>query len=889
VSDPFTPGGPTGDPTGGLVQQPSPIFSDAAAFGYELNKSSERIYDEIVTGTGHLRSHWQMLLGHLAPLDSKEMAERVEESTRLLRQNDVTYTIYGDPQNSERLWPLDVMPLLITADEWRTISKGVIQRARLLNAVLGDLYGERRLIADGTLPPALVEANPGFLRPCHNVIPQGGIYLNLYAVDLGRAPDGRWWILADRTETPSGAGYALENRSVIGRVLADCIDDARIEPLTPFFNTLREGLMALAPPHRLTTDAPRIVLMTPGPYNETYFEHLYLAGHLGITLVQGADLMVRDRRVYIKTVSALEPVDIILRRVDDNFCDPLELFRDSALGVPGLLEAVRAGNVTVANALGSGAIQATAFKPFFPALSRAVLGEDLVLSDVASWWCGGDKELDHVLNSLDKLAVRPAFSPYSILRSATAELSVTEREKLAQRIKANPIEYVGQARVPLSNAPVWENGKLEPRPVSLRVYVAAGPDGFVVMPGGLTRTSRADGSFVSMQSGGGSKDTWVLNDAVSRGRAPEKTQTQSQAQAQASNVVVLPETAARRLSPGALPSRVADSLFWTGRYAERTNSAVRLLRAIVSGLTDPARGWGLLDAEPLLNLSAYLQLMPWIEPEKYTVPQVVALVQKALSDPAHPYGIRAQLTRLVGAASSVRDRLPADCWHALTNLGRSPPFSGHRATPVQVLLRLNEFVTLSTSLAGVIDESMPRNDSWNFLECGKHLERAIQLVTILRGISGVPRAKEDQVRHVSEQRQLQALIALVGAAVVSPKPWDPDRKAVLEAILDNADDPRSLIFQLNSLNTHLAHLPQSSARDNAAAGLVALAAARVDAAKDLVKEGIAAAIRPVVAAKNEKAENISLRTAFSQLDALLPEISDLLSRAYFTHALARRA
>jgi uncharacterized circularly permuted ATP-grasp superfamily protein len=861
--------------------------SDAAAFGYTQGKSSARIYDETVTGTGHVRPHWQTLLARLAPREPREMAERVEESTRLLRQNDVTYTIYSDPQNSERLWPLDVMPLLLTADEWRTISTGVVQRARLLNTVLTDIYGPQKLVRDGVLPPALVEANPGFLRPCHSVVPQGGTYLNFYAVDLGRGPDGKWCVLADCTETPSGAGYALENRSVIGRVLADCIDDGHIEPLTPFFKTLREGLTALAPAGRLTKGAPRIVLLTPGPYNETYFEHLYLAGHLGITLVQGADLTVRDRRVYIKTVSALEPVDIILRRVDDKFCDPLELYRDSALGVAGLVEAVRAGTVTVANALGSGAVQAAAFKAYLPALSRALFGEDMILPDVASWWCGGDAERSYVLDNLDTLAVRPAFLQHSVLRSAGDDVTGSDRDKLIQRIKSNPIDFIGQARAPLSNAPVWETGKLEPRPVSLRVYVAAGPDGFVVMPGGLTRTARPDGQM-SMQSGGGSKDTWVLSDAISHGRAQPK-QTQSQSQGAASNVVLLPETAARRMSPGALPSRVADSLYWTGRYAERTNGAVRLLRTIVSGLTDPARGWGLLDAEPLLNLAAYLRLMPWVEPEKHTVGQIIALVRKSLSDPSQPLGMRAHLTQLIGAASSVRDRLPADCWHALTNLGRSPQFSA-RATPVQVLLRLNELVTLGTSLAGAIDESMPRNDSWNFLETGKHLERAIHLVTILRGVSGVRLGKESEIRPISEHRQLQAIVALVGAPVVSPRPWDPDRKAVLEAILANAEDPRSLIYQLSTLNTHLAHLPQSSGPDNTAAGLVALAATRVTTAMTMVNEGIATACRiaPQADALNAS-ETVSLRVAFAPLAAALPEISDLLSRAYFTHAFARRA
>ncbi len=866
MSDPFAARNAAGSASDAAVR------AGEAAVGYAPNKTSELIYDEIVTGTGSLRTHYQPLLSRLSPLASKEMADRVEESMRLLRENDVTYTIYGDPQSGERIWPLDVMPLLIPESEWRAISAGVLQRARLLNALLGDIYGARRMVAEDVLPPALIEANPSFMRPCQGVVPQGGVYLHLYAVDLGRAPSGQWWVLADRTETPSGAGYALENRSVVGRVLADCMADAPVAPLTPFFNILRDGLLSLAPPNRTSKDAPRIVLLTPGPYNETYFEHIFLAGHLGVTLVQGADLMVRDRRVYIKTVSALEPVDIILRRVDDKFCDPLEFYRDSALGVAGLLEAVRAGTVTVANALGSGVVQATAFKSFYPSLARKLLGEDLLLPDVPSWWCGQDKERAHVLANLGTLAVRPAFAPVSIMRAAAEQGAA---ENIAARVRASGIDYVGQARMALSNAPVWDEGRLSPRQVSLRVYLAAGPDGFVVMPGGLTRTSNPDGGNVSMQSGGGSKDTWVLSAAAARG-------------AGTSSIVALPEPAMRRLSPGALPSRVADSLYWTGRYAERTTNAVKLLRSIVSGLTDPARRWNLVDAEPLLNLAAYLQLLPWIDPAEATAGQVLGLVEKALTDPNYPSGVRALLTQLTRAAGSVRDRLPTDCWHAVSTLGRASQHIGYRASPVQMLLRLNEIVTLSTALAGTIDETMPRGDAWRFLEIGKRLERAIHLVTVLRGMSDVPRGAGGEIAHVSEHRILQAIVALTGASLpLSPAALD--RKSVLEAILINGNDPRTLIFQLTGLSSHLACLPHVSS--GSMISVVALAAQRVGEAMALVPQAVAKASHGTLKKRTAGAapENNSIRAAFSLLDEVLPEISNLLSRAYFTHAFARRA
>ncbi|HEX7775713.1 MAG TPA: circularly permuted type 2 ATP-grasp protein [Parvibaculum sp.] len=874
---------------GGFGLDQASLFGDAEGLGYGPGKKGVTVYDEIATGAGRLRTHWQPLLARLSPLDSREMAERVEESNRLLRQNDVTYTIYNDPQSTERLWPLDVIPLLITADEWRDIEAGVIQRARLIEALIADIYGAQQMIGEGILPPALIEANPAFLRACHGTEPAGGAWLHLSAVDLARAPDGRWWVLSDRTEAPSGAGYALENRSVIGRVLADCIDDRHVKPLAPFFAALRDGLAMLTPEKRDHDGRPpRIVLLTPGPYNETYFEHLYLAGHLGITLVEGADLTVRDRRVYIKTVSALEPVDIILRRVDDSFCDPLELNPDSALGVAGLIEAVRARTVTVANALGSGVLQAAAFKPFLPALARRLIGEELTLPDVASWWCGGADALAHVLGNLDKLVVKNAFPAFGAQPVFGAELSAKDRAALAARIEASPIDFVAQERVPLSNVPVWTNGRIEPRPLSLRVYVAHGPDGFVVMPGGLTRIARAGGSsIVSMQSGGGSKDTWILDSsetAASPAYKPARDQD---------NVIALPEPLPRLLggSPNELPSRAADGLFWTGRYAERADGMLRLLRTIVTGLTDPARGWGPLDAEPLLNLAAWLNLIPWTMPGGNPTPGLIAEVQSAIVDTGHPAGVRALLGRLAGTAGAVRDRLPADCWRAVTALSRPPRLSGFRATPVQIILRLDELVMLSTSLTGSIDESMPRNDGWRFLEIGKRLERAMHLVTVLRGMSGVAATKDDKARRVSERRHLNAIVALVGTRL-SPdgQPVNGlDRKSALEAVLTNGNDPRSLAYQLSALAQHLAALPQPAG--GTAGDLVARTREQVDMASALVKEAIAAATQGALRHKDIDAPDgaDSIRAAFAPLDAALPEISNLLSQAYFTHAFARRA
>ncbi|HUC62976.1 MAG TPA: circularly permuted type 2 ATP-grasp protein [Alphaproteobacteria bacterium] len=866
-----------------FVQRQSSLF-DAPG---EPALGRDGVYDEIVTGTGRIRPHWQGLIGRLAPHDRARMASRRDEAHGLLRQNGVTYTIYGDPEGGERVWPLDIVPLVISAEEWRAIEAGVIQRARLLNAVLADLYGPQRMIGTGRLPPILLEADPSFLRPCFDIRPKGGIHLHLYAVDLARAPDGRWWVLADRTEAPSGAGYALENRSVIGRVLGDCLAHMPARPLTPFFSALRDGLAALAPdsagdgPHR-----PRIVLLTPGSYNETYFEHVYLARHLGITLVEGADLTVRDRRVFLKTVSALEPVDVILRRLDDDFCDPLELRADSALGVAGLTEAARAGNVTVANALGSGVLQAMAFKPFLPPLCRALLGEEIQLPDVASWWCGGRSELDYVLAHLDQLVIKPAFPALGMEPVFGAELSQIERSELAARIAARPLDFVGQERVALSHAPIWDGEGLQPRPMVLRVFVAAGPDGFVVMPGGLTRVSpETTRPIVSMQRGGGSKDTWVLGataeQAAGEARSPMPVER--------ANVIPLSDAPARRSPTNELPSRAADGLFWVGRYAERTDGVVRLLRALLMGLTDTARPWSGRDAEPLCNLANWIRLLPALDLPVAPAPLLIPLIQSALADPQHPTGVAASLQNLLRSAAGVRDHVPPDCWRAVMALGRHAPISGSRLTTVQLLLRLEEFVTLNSALWGTIEDSIPRDAGWRFLDIGKRLERAIHLMAIVRGAPGP--ASGGASHRVEEARLINAILTLTGVRVPTGlRPdWMPDRAAVLNAALAQKGDPRGLRFQLAALADHLAALPQPTEVGPAGQGMVASAREIVEQARALVQDSIARAVHSTGHLRHAAETPDPMRDAFARLDGLLAEVSSLLAQAYFAHAFARPA
>ncbi len=849
----------------------------------------DAVYDEMVTGTGQVRPHWQKLMGRLSPLDPAALEDRRDEAVQLLRQHGVTYAVYGDPQGGERPWPLDLVPFVIPAAEWRAIEAGVIQRAQLLNAVLADVYGPQDLIADGSLPPSLIHANSRFLRPCRGTVPPNGTYIHFSAFDLGRTPDGEWQILSDRTQAPSGVGYALENRSVIGRVLADSIGDEQIQPLAPFFAAFRDSLYALLPGRQ----SARVVLLTPGPFNETYFEHVYLARHLGITLVEGSDLTVRDRQVYLKTLSGLEQVGVILRRLDDDFCDPVELRASSALGVAGLMEAVRAGNVVMANALGSGVTEAAAFKPLLAALAPKIIGANLSMPEIPTWWCGNKSDRAYVLDHIDQLVIKPAFSFLGRKAVFGGDLSRAERDTLIQRIKVQPVGFVGQERARLSTAPVWNGEKLEPRAMILRVFVAAIGDGFAVMPGGLTRTAPNDNPIISMQLGSGSKDSWVVGHT---GERDVRTHP-AVSSIPHGNVAPLPAANLRRIAGGELPSRVADGLFWVARYAERSDSIVRLLRTLLIGVTDAIQPWRYRDAEPILNLAAWRELVPMIDhPGSF---QPISLVQAALLDPAHPSGVIVNFQRLINAARRLRDRMPHDCWRIFMALERHIQEPVGRAPPVRLLLRLEELITLSAALAGAVNESMTRDAGWRFLEIGKHIERAITLVEMMRGLPKQPDAQASQ-RPLEERRLLGAILALTdprggqGAnaiAVMGPEQTGGafDRAGLLTAVLASEADPRSLVYQLSALAEHLAALPRPSGSLPTDRGLIDSAVHIALSARDAVPDAIAHACqtRPIRTVSGEMED--PLRPAFARLDRMIPRISDLLTQAYFTHVLNRSA
>ena len=826
---------------------------------------TDGVYDEMSAAPGVLRPHWDRFIGSMSALGGEELARRWKIARQRIRENGVTYNVYGDPLGMDRPWSLDFIPLLIPPSEWSELEAGLIQRARLLNYILADLYGPQQLLRGGLLPPALVFANPGFWRPCHGMPTAVHPYLHMLAVDLARSPDGQWWVLADRTQAPSGAGYALENRTVLAETFPDLFREFQVERLAYFFRSFRDTLLNLSPSR---CDNPRVVLLTPGPFNETYFEHSYLVRYLGFTLVQGGDLTVRDSRVFLKTLDGLKPVDVILRRVDDSFCDPIELRSDSFLGVAGLVEAVRAGNVVVANALGSGLIESPAFMPFLPRLSQTLLGERLKLHSVATWWCGQPQPFRYVLDNLDFLVIKPAFPSQGMEPVFGGKLAGDERSRMITSLRVRPHEFAGQEILDLSTVPVWSQNGLTPRRVVLRVFLAASGDSWVVMPGGLARVSPSlDTPVVSMQRGGGSKDTWVLSkgpvDVFTLQYPPEQPLDMNRGEG------------------SALPSRAADHLFWLGRYAERCEHLARVLRCILMRLTGEFGASGASEWDSLMKFYDCLEsphsrlseedpqghLDQWRDLEE----EILSLIfEEQRSD-----SLNAVLSRAAQAAAHVRGSLSSDTLRIVSQFDAAHTSAWGYTSTGEALAVLNRCIGTLAALRGIEMENITRGPGWHFLGAGRRIERSIQLVDLFRSII-VPLTPRTwpTLEMLLEVADSSMTYRSRYFTVLQPAP-------VLDLLMNDEANPRSLAFQLHDLGEHCRCL---SGRPSGAGWPVSKQRRLEEAAVNLFRADIRLLCQPGEGSVREQLDRLLAETG-----AALPALSDAITHVYFSHAEMERA
>ena len=746
-------------------------------------KPKAGVFDEMMLPSGDLRPHWKTFGSFLSQCSPPDLHSRLESIQNLLRDHGVIYNVYDDALGTSRPWSLDLIPFIVAAEEARQVAEGIDQRARLLDLILHDLYGPQTLVKEGWIPPALIGANPSFLRPVVGIAPADGRFIHLMGCDLVR-DQGRWCVLADRTQVPFGQGYTLENRIIMANVFAEEFNASRVQRLAEYFETERETLRALAPGRRGNAS---IVMLTPGPNDDTYFEHAFKARYLGFPLVESADLTVRDRRVHLKTLEGLRRVDVLVRRLDDGRCDPLELSGDATMGVPGLLESWRSGNVSVANGLGTGVITTPALHPFMPGICRHLLGEELKLPCVPTWWCGQKRELDMVLAQPDRWVIKEAFVRGARDPVFLGKLDAKARAAAVDRIKAAPHLWIAQETLALSTTPTWVKDHLEPRPVVWRTYAVSAGGSYTMMPGGLTRVSpQPDSWVVTMRSGGVSKDTWVLSD----GPVVRKTLLGSQP------VVIQPAR-----PPSAVPSRVADHLFWLGRYAERLEQAVRVIRAALHRLSGEGTAVQSRELQGCMALMVELGLLS----QGSLMASLRGIIQGLLFDPKVTSGV----TQLIGSvrynASAARDRLSDDTWRLFNKLERDARLVGASMTVPSMLSMLDTVVLDLAAFSGMQQENMTQGHGWRFLELGRRIERALNIAGLIKTATETCET-DDAV--------LTPLLEVCDSTMTYRRLHFARPQIVPTAylLLQDAANPRSVAYQLKTLITHAEALPPDPGR-----------------------------------------------------------------------------
>ena len=726
-----------------------------------------------------------------------------------VQDDGVTYNVYAEGAAAANAWPLEPLPFLIDAADWTAIEHGVTQRARMLDAVLDDVYGSRSLLDEGLLPAALVLAHPQYLRAMHGCRPAGGVRLHVAAFDLARGPDGDWRVVSQRTQAPSGLGYLLQNRLIISQQFPAAFRDLHVQRIASGFLGLLQGLQRLSP----QGDNARVVLLTPGPHNETYFEHAFLARYLGITLVEGGDLTVRGERLFLKTLHGLEPVHVLLRRVDDEWLDPLELRGDSALGVPGLLGVIRAGQVVVANAPGAGFLESPGLAAFWPAVSRRLLGEELLLPSATSWWCGEDAVWEAQRERLPDFVVAPTFPTSATTQGfaphGVADLSAAARAALLADIDARPAAYTLQARVRPSEMPVWNEDALEPRAALVRVYAMTdGRGGWRVMPGGLTRVATrrdaAQDAWLSMQHGSVSVDTWVMTEG----------------QVDPTTLLPKPLSAADLArTRRTVTSRAAENLYWLGRYTERADNSVRLARITLESLNNANPV--MLDA--LGRLAARNGLVVGGVPSPLQSVRVFerSLVH-ALADPS-TLSIGFNLRSLRQCAQALRERLSVEHWKLIDAMARdferrlqavlkpqeapaSTGGAGHAVESVgDVLGVLQAAATQLAAITGAQSDRMTRDDGWRLLSIGRQTERLDFLAqALMMGVQMDLPAREDG---------FALLLNLFDSTITYRAQFQARRELppLLHLLVLEPDNPRSLAGVAHTLRDRLTRLARRDA------------------------------------------------------------------------------
>ncbi|MBA4783768.1 MAG: circularly permuted type 2 ATP-grasp protein [Rhizobiales bacterium] len=725
----------------------------------------DSVPDELIDGNGAVRPVWTSLLQSIAGMSEEEISLRIGRGKQYLSDAGVYYRQYNAAGTSEREWPLSPLPVLIDEDEWQEITAGLIQRADLLEKVVADLYGDNTLVAKGHLPASLISNNREWLRPLVGIKPRSGSFLHFIAMDIGRGPGGEWWVLGDRTQAPSGAGFALENRIATARIYSELFGRSNVHRLAGFFRHFRDSLMDLR-----NGDESRVGILTPGPMNDTYFEHAYIARYLGFVLLEGEDMTMRNGQLMVRTVDGLRPISVLWRRLDSFWADPLELHEKSRIGTAGMLEAVREGNLTMVNALGSGILETRALLAFLPRISQALLREELRMPNIATWWCGQPTECDFVKKNAHRMTIGNAYATrflfdHDDISAVGGTFNQSVSESLSNWIDQNGDHLVGQESVHLSTTPSLEDGVIVPRPMSLRVFLARTSDGWTVMPGGFARIGRTGNSAaLAVQNGGTAADVWIVS------KAPVRNET-----------MLLDPTATQfvRQKPGVLPSRAADNLFWLGRYVERSETIIRLLRAYHLRLAEADSG-----GTPLLRaIAAHLDRVGVVVDEK-----------------GLPAAVIDNLAAAVAAAAHIRDRFSMDGTVALNDISKTVRQMKNTVAAGDDMARaMSVLLRKLSGFSGLVHENMYRFTGWRFLNIGRAIERAASLTSLLASFAD----------SAAPEGSLDFAIEIADSAMSHRRRYavSTNRSTVVDLLGLDPLNPRSVMYQLREISDHVSYLP----------------------------------------------------------------------------------
>jgi uncharacterized circularly permuted ATP-grasp superfamily protein/uncharacterized alpha-E superfamily protein len=804
-------------------------------------------YDEL-TNSGALRPHWEFLSAHLKGGDD-DWARNLNQTIAHLHPESAVTDLAGN----RRPWRLDALPYVLDPEDWNTLEQGLTQRARLLNATVADLYGSQTLLKR-SLPIALAFANPNFLLPsCGNQVPDG-IFLHLLAFDLGRSPDGQWRVLANRTEAPSGLGYTLENRLIMARCVPELFEKGNIARVAQFFRAYGDNLQRLG--EKSGNANGLSVILSGGPDQATYLEHTLLGRYLGYPVVEGADLTVRDGSVYLKTLEGLKPIDLIARLIESADCDPLELRVRSMQGAPGLLRAASQGNVAIANAIGSGVVENDAFMSFLPGLCESLLGESLRLPSLATWWCGQPAELEYVRNNLDSLTLRQAFERKPLLASSVAaymasDMQTRQRDDLELDFATIPYDLVGRESIALSTVAYWSSrNEWAAAPMTLRLFVAATEHGYQLLPGGLARLATPAGDI--------SKDVWV------RASVGELT-------------AAVPEiSVTTRRSDRDLPSRTGDDLFWLGRYLERTDGAVRLYR----GLLSYAGGEGALGPPVALNLlTGLLVAMGHLSPQRAR--RAAARGRSAveqelwhiLFDPDSPEGLAKILANVHRTADQVRERLSRDVWRLFERIAEVPALRWRVHSVADAVGLLDVLVENLSAINGQVHENMTRGYGWRLLDMGRRLERCTYLVRVVRDLC---------TREPLQLGALSLLLEVCDSSITHRARYqaDPTLHTVLDLLLVDNSNPRSLAYQIETLQTHITTMPLEPRNGTLSEPARILLAAQNELAL--------ADVDKLAHVISKNGLHTHLNRLLKRLEKSMQSLHEVVTRTYFDHTLGHR-